>query len=426
MDQIEEYWMDPNSEDYNQHVVSMTHFDDPNQPYSCTQWANQGSTSNNFMIEDGNGYTVHGMFNSQNAFPSNVWIDHTMTVYYKTNNTGYYLANLKLQDMLDDCEPCNNPDIDEDGTYNDVDNCPNDYNPDQADSDGDDIGDVCDDCHDLGGDLNDDIIVDILDIVLTVNLILSGGINSPEFDDCQKSDADIDGNGLINILDVIQIINIVMGSGRDSAHSDAFADILYSYQGNDLVMSVNSDVDISGLQFNIDSDNDFEVSLLGNEHIELWTSSSSGEFIVLALDELMMNSPFESGSINITIHDAADIDIYDIEVVAGSSSGSELEVSYSADNSVVVSQPEMYGLSKVYPNPFNPTTKVEFKLPYDANIVLSVYDVNGREAGVIFEGFQTSGIHSYQWDASHLPSGVYYISFQFDNHIESMKAVLMK
>ena len=89
MDQIEEYWMDPSSEDYNQHVISMTHLDDPNQPYSCTQWAQQGSTSNNFMLEDGNGYTVHGMFNSQNAFPSNIWIDHTMTVYYKTNNTGY-------------------------------------------------------------------------------------------------------------------------------------------------------------------------------------------------------------------------------------------------------------------------------------------------------------------------------------------------
>ena len=86
----------------------------------------------------------------------------------------------------------------------------------------------------------------------------------------------------------------------------------------------------------------------------------------------------------------------------------------------------MYGLSKIYPNPFNPTTKVEFKLPYDADIVLSAYDVNGREVGVIFEGFQVSGIHSYQWDASHLPSGVYYVSFQFDSHIESMKAVLMK
>ena len=39
MDLVEEYWMDPSSEDYSEHVVTMTHFDDPNQPYTCTQWA---------------------------------------------------------------------------------------------------------------------------------------------------------------------------------------------------------------------------------------------------------------------------------------------------------------------------------------------------------------------------------------------------
>ena len=175
MDLIDETWMDPSSEDYNEHVVTLINFDDPNQPYSCTQWANAGSTTHNFMIEDGNGYTVHNWFNTGSAFPSNIWIDHNMEVYYKTNGTGYYLANLKLQQMLDACEPCNNPDIDEDGTYNDVDNCPNDYNPGQYDDDGDGIGNVCDECSNMLGDVNDDLLVDILDIVTSVNIVLSGG-----------------------------------------------------------------------------------------------------------------------------------------------------------------------------------------------------------------------------------------------------------
>ena len=50
-----------------------------------------------------------------------------------------------------------NPDIDEDGTYNDVDNCPNDYNPGQYDDDGDGIGNVCDECSNMLGDVNDDL-----------------------------------------------------------------------------------------------------------------------------------------------------------------------------------------------------------------------------------------------------------------------------
>ena len=51
---------------------------------------------------------------------------------------------------------------------------------------------------------------DILDVISTVNIILAGGISSPDFTDCQKTDADIDSNGIINILDVIQLINLIL------------------------------------------------------------------------------------------------------------------------------------------------------------------------------------------------------------------------
>ena len=421
MDLVEEEWSGPLG---NPHVVTMTHFDDPNQPYSCTQWAQQGSTSANFMIEDGNGYAIHGMFNTGNAFPSNVWVDHTMTVFYKTNNTGYYLANLKLQDMLDDCAPCNNPDIDEDGTNNDIDNCPNDYNPDQSDLDGDGSGDACDDCHDMGGDINDDILVDVLDIVLTVNMVLSGGINSPEFNDCELGDADIDGNGIINILDVIQIINLVIGSPRDNFDNGS-AEVRYSYNGNDLWVSISSSVDVAGLQFNVDSDNLYNSYLIDNSHIKVWSNYQSSEMIFLALDELMLNRTFDSRNINFVIEDALNLNTDNIDIIVSSSVGSEVNINYSGDSSYS-NTPEYYGLNKIYPNPFNPTTEIEFNLPYDANVVLSAYDLNGREVGVIFDGYQTLGSHSYQWDASSLPSGVYYIRFQFDNQVQSMKAVLMK
>ena len=147
--------------------------------------------------------------------------------------------------------------------------------------------------------------------------------------------------------------------------------------------------------------------------------------IVLALDELMLNRIFDSRNINFVIEDALNLNTDNIDVIASSSFGSEININYSGD-SFSNNAPEYYGLSKIYPNPFNPTTEIEFNLPYDANVVLSAYDLNGREVGVIFDGYQTLGIHSYQWDASSLPSGVYYIRFQFDNQVQSMKAVLMK
>ena len=114
-----------------------------------------------------------------------------------------------------------------------------------------------------------------------------------------------------------------------------------------------------------------------------------------------------------------------IDVIVSSLSGNEVLVTYNETGSDFV-QPESYGLTKIYPNPFNPSTEVEFALSSDAHILLSVYDLNGRQVDTIFEGFQTSGLHSYRWNASELPSGVYYVKLQFENQVQTMKAVLVK
>ncbi len=106
------------------------------------------------------------------------------------------------------CLPCS--DCDEDGVEDTEDNCPGTSNSSQSDVDGDGIGDACDDCNNMSGDINDDMNHDILDVVIAVNMILAGGISSPDFTDCQKLDADIDSNGVINILDVIMLINLIL------------------------------------------------------------------------------------------------------------------------------------------------------------------------------------------------------------------------
>ena len=144
------------------------------------------------------------------------------------------------------------------------------------------------------------------------------------------------------------------------------------------------------------------------------------------MEEVYLPSRFHvNRNINFIINDASGISVEDIEFTVSSNGGSDVEVNVET-NGIESEVPEFYGLNKIYPNPFNPSTEIEFSLPYDTNISLSVYDLSGREVGVIFEGFQTSGVHSYQWNASQLPSGVYYVKFQFDNQVQSMKAVLMK
>ena len=420
MDLIDEEWMGMTG---NAHVVTMIHFDDPNQPYSCQQWGQEGSVSDNFMIEDGGGYTVFNMFNTGSAFPSNVWVDHTMTVYYKTNNTGYYLANLKLQQMLDACEPCNNPDVDEDGTNNDVDNCPNDYNPDQGDSDGDEIGDECDDCHNLLGDINDDQVHDILDIVNVVNLILDGGMSSDEFSDCEKGDADLNEDGIANILDVIQLINLILDNRIADSNIIGKADVDFQTIGNDLYINIDSDKDFSGVQLSIMGEF-FNIELLNNSHIQLSSKSNNGITRMIAYS--LLNDSFDGHNATFIVRDAENIDITALDIIISDKNGNSVITTQSMNSDVYQSGPHKFELSSIYPNPFNPATEINFSVPSDSYVRLSVYNVQGQEVDVIHEGFQSSGAHSYTWNASDMSSGVYYVRLVSGNKAKTMKAVLMK
>lgn len=60
-----------------------------------------------------------------------------------------------------------------------------------------------------------------------------------------------------------------------------------------------------------------------------------------------------------------------------------------------------------YPNPFNPTTNIEFTLSEAANITLSVYNLLGQEVATLASGAYEAGLHSLSFNAAALPSGLY-------------------
>ena len=77
----------------NNYVEFFVALSDLNQPYSCTQWGNLGSSGIPNIIDD-TGYPIFNMFNTGGSFPSLVMIDHEMKVHYK--EAGYY--NTFVQD----------------------------------------------------------------------------------------------------------------------------------------------------------------------------------------------------------------------------------------------------------------------------------------------------------------------------------------
>ena len=71
--------------------------------------------------------------------------------------------------------------------------------------------------------------------------------------------------------------------------------------------------------------------------------------------------------------------------------------------------PDDFEISSVYPNPFNPTTTIDFSINKNSNIDFLVFDLNGKMIDKIFSGYKTRGKHSLKWNAKQIPSGTYFL-----------------
>ena len=88
--------------------------------------------------------------------------------------------------------------------------------------------------------------------------------------------------------------------------------------------------------------------------------------------------------------------------------------------------PEYISLSGNYPNPFNSSTTIKFYLDEPHSVILEVYDLLGRKVKTLLNEERTAGNHRIFFDASALPSGVYFCKLRAGNVVETERMVLMK
>ena len=539
----------------NSHVLIFTNLDDIGQPYSCNQWGNRHVQygSPDPIITNDSGSTIWGWFRTGAYVPSYAWIDHTMTVHYKSN----YLSQgeYKINQMLDNCgslcsqEPvlgctdtgacnysqsadlddgsceyesclgCTDPsadNYDSDASIND-DSCiypvnisfgqitsstidimlSNSYDiqgfqftltdvPDEiiitdcyggraedagfevssselgivigfsfdgslipvgdgllttliydgvgptnicfenvimSDSNAESLGTGISDCVLLDiipflGDTNLDELINVQDIVVIINFIL--GFSDPSQQ--QFINSDMDENGILNILDVIRIVNQILGLARNNDfQSNSIGMVDVERKENDLILSVYSETDYSGIQLMINAPYDFNVNLKDNSHIILKDNYINGQKRVLAYS--MFNDVFDGHKAEFTIEDGFNLSLDDIKIIVSDIYGNEIVTEY---NEIDINLDYSFSINSIYPNPFNPSTDIDFSLPNDGYVILSVYNINGQKVDVIFEGYQDSGFHSYTWNASNFASGIYYFNLEWANQITIAKAMLIK
>jgi hypothetical protein len=88
---------------------------------------------------------------------------------------------------------------------------------------------------------------------------------------------------------------------------------------------------------------------------------------------------------------------------------------------------DKFSLNQNYPNPFNPQTTISYSLPQASTVVLRVYNVTGQEiATLVHNEKKAAGNHEVSFNASNLPSGVYYYRLQTESFVETKKMVLIK
>jgi len=93
---------------------------------------------------------------------------------------------------------------------------------------------------------------------------------------------------------------------------------------------------------------------------------------------------------------------------------------------VNVGTPLEYALSQNYPNPFNPTTTIKFSLPESGNVKLIVFNILGEDVKTLLNGVKEAGIHTINFNASELNSGIYFYKIETSNFTAVKKMMLIK
>jgi len=102
------------------------------------------------------------------------------------------------------------------------------------------------------------------------------------------------------------------------------------------------------------------------------------------------------------------------------------DVSVSIDD-LAGSTPREFKLEQNYPNPFNPSTQIQYSLPQNASVKLTVYDVLGRQVAVLVNNeAQAAGSHSVTFDAAKFSSGLYLYRIEAGSFVQSKKMMLIK
>jgi len=172
--------------------------------------------------------------------------------------------------------------------------------------------------------------------------------------------------------------------------------------------------DLDSLNFPEITENELKIvysdiyAIMDQSYLSHWTDPSniSGTWIVQASDG-KITIEAENGPFNLTVN--------------------ENVLSIEDDNLI----PEAYTLHQNFPNPFNPVTTIQYDLPERSDVLLTIYDILGRQVRTLVRGVEEPGYRSIVWDGSDdfggpVSTGVYLYQIKAGDFTQTRKMLLLR
>ncbi|MBC8204912.1 MAG: T9SS type A sorting domain-containing protein [FCB group bacterium] len=192
--------------------------------------------------------------------------------------------------------------------------------------------------------------------------------------------------------------------------------------------STTTEIEFTGVEVGETAEFDIYLDNIRTGIVNVTSASVSGEPYsvifspgeIYAVDDSMLVmvvfSPTEPGQFS--------------DVLTVSSDANELQIPINAfvgiadrpDDGI----PEDFALYGNYPNPFNSKTTIEFALPAATEVTIEVFDINGTSVASINGGLMAQGTHYIGFDASELPTGLYFYRLTAGNYSAVGKMILLK
>ncbi|NLN95095.1 MAG: T9SS type A sorting domain-containing protein [Bacteroidales bacterium] len=248
------------------------------------------------------------------------------------------------------------------------------------------------------GDSNCDGVVNIVDVVTTVNYLIG---NNPQpfcFDN-----ADINGDGIINVIDAVGTINIIIGGTKSS--NIPIKSMPAHFYINNKGVELQSDGTMAGLQFELEGVRTDDIQFM-LEGYEFSAAENNGKLtgVVYSFD----NTPIPSGRIELFrfVQELKEVKVG--ELVAANVNANEIKVvKHQEGNNTLLS--ENYTVN-LFPNPAQREFSVDMFIPVASLTTVKLYDYTGKEVKELYNGILPEG--NRRFDASlqeDIKAGVYFL-----------------